>query len=181
VIHRLATRELPGGRAEHAEDLQQVLRHQVITHHPGRLCPLERAGGRFAEAGALVGGDHLGADARHDVVEALVLGLHHGARVQEGHERLADLIAFERFVGHALELEQDVLEDRAHERFLGGEAAVQRALADAGAAGDLLHAHVEPGLREGSARGVEDAGAVPGSIGPQRADMGLHRRRSYYR
>ena len=33
------------------------------------------AGGR-AEACALVGGDHRGADARHDVVEALVLGLH---------------------------------------------------------------------------------------------------------
>ena len=81
----------------------------------------------------------------------------------------------------ALELEQDVLEDRAHERLLGGEAAVQRALADTGAAGDLFHAHVEPGFGEGGPRGVQDACAVAGSVGPQWADMGLHRRRSYYR
>ena len=71
-----------------------------------------------------------------------------------------------------VDLVEDVLEDRADERLLGGEAAIQRALADAGAAGDLLHAHVEPRLGERGARGVQDARAVAGGVGPQGADVG---------
>ena len=81
----------------------------------------------------------------------------------------------------AVDLLEDVLEDRADQRLLGGEAAVERALADPGAAGDLLDADVQPGLGEGGARGVQDARAVAGGVGPQGADMGLHCRRSYIR
>ena len=81
----------------------------------------------------------------------------------------------------ALDLVEDVVEDRADERLLGREAAVQRALADAGAARDLLDADVQPGLGERGARGIQDAGAVASCVGPQRADVGLHRQRSYTR
>ena len=97
-------------------------------------------------------------------------------RVQVGRERLArrrlGLGASARSRSNSIE---DVLEDRADERFLGREAAVQRALADTGAARDLLHAHVQPRLGEGGARGIQDARAVAGGVGPQWADMGLHR------
>ena len=41
--------------AEHAEDLQQVLGYEVVAHDPGRLRPLQRAGGGREEARALLG------------------------------------------------------------------------------------------------------------------------------
>ena len=66
-----------------------------------------------------------------------------------------------------LDLFEDVVEDRADQRLLGREAAVQRAFADAGAAGDLLDPDVEARLGERGSGGVEDAGAVASGVGPQ--------------
>ena len=131
-------------------------------------------GGRVDDALALLVGERGGAEPlRDDVVEALVGRLHASGRGQVVRERRPGVRLGVGVVDDALDVVEDVLEDGADQRLLGREPAIQRALADSGAARDLLDAHVEPRLGKGGARGIEDARAVAGGVGPQRADVEL--------
>src|SRR3954452_21975891 len=75
--------------------------------------------------------------------------------------------------GHRLHLGDD---ERAHERVLRREVAVDGPDADAGAARDVLHLRVEPVLGEAVAGGGDDLVAVALRVGAERAGGGVGRR-----
>ena len=183
VVHRAPVRSGPGRRPDHPEHHLDVLGHEVVADGAGLLGALERARDGAAAKPARCSSVSAAAPMplRDDVVEALVGRLHPRGAVEELGERLAGVRLLVDLGGEPLDLAEDVLEDRPDERLLGGEAPVQRALPDPGAARDLLHPDVQPGLRERRPRGIQDAGAISSGIGPQRPDVSLHRRRSYPR
>ena len=106
---------------------------------------------------------------QRDLLEAAVAGVLLGGALEEAHEARPRVLGEQGRLGLGRELVQAALEQRVDELLLVGEAAVDRADADARPAGDLVERDRQAVLGERRARGIEDALAVALRVTAQRA------------